>query len=149
MANGAMAHHPIVGLWQYTDTLGEAPDLFLEMFHADGTYLTGGGPEPGVAFGIWRTTGDTSGEVVIISLDINPTETLEAGTTTFRSTLQVDETGRTLTYSDSTIDVRDAFGILLFADSFDFPPSTRVTFDANPATGSTMVGTPEAGTPTS
>jgi len=72
------------------------------------------------------------------------------GTATFRFAVEVDAAGTTVTHSGGTIDVRDPYGTPLFpAGPFDILSSTRVTFDVNPATDSTVTeAPPAAATPT-
>jgi len=149
-----MAAHPLVGLWQFNGALDPAqgPSPGFETYHADGTYFSWGGPDTGAAVGIWRPTGERTAEALWIATDIDPSlgSGAQPGTATFRATAEVDATGTTLTYAGGSIDVRDVHGAVLFAsDEFPVPTSTRVTFDVNPATGSTVTqATPAAGTPT-
>ena len=156
-ASADMATHPVVGLWQFNGTPDPAsgPQPGFETYHADGTYFTWGGLNTGSAQGLWRPTGARTAEVLWVAIDTDPFPggTEARGTATFHFTIEVDEADTTLTYSAGTLDVRDSYGTPLFpAGPFESPASTRVTFDVNPATGSTvteMPATPDAGTPTS
>ena len=142
----ALATHPLVGLWQYNSAEPEqAPDWFVEIFHADGTYAVWGGLSIGAAQGLWRPTGARTAEMLLVWRDTDLSVEIEgSGTTTFRTALTVDDASALLTRSSSTIDIRDPYGAPVFSREFPLGPSTRVTFDRNPATGSTI---PEA-TPT-
>ncbi len=152
----AMASHPVVGLWQ-TDARdpGNAPEWQFEVFHADGTYVRWGGLAIGAALGIWRPTGEHTAEVLLVWRDTDPFPggTEGPGTAAFRFDLEVDESGTTITASGGTLDARDANGVHLFPPGpFETGPSTRVTFDNNPMTGSTVTtpatpATPEVATP--
>jgi len=149
-----METHPVVGLWQFIggEQPTQEPSPGFEIFHADGTYVTWGDLDTGGGVGIWRPTGERTADALWIFEDIAPATGSgnQPGTATFRATIEVDETGSTLTYSNGSIEVRDVSGTVLFStDDFDVPASTRVTFDHNPMTGSTVTGTPEAGTPAS
>jgi len=156
-ASADVATHPVVGLWQFHGTPDPAlgPQPGFETYHADGTYFTWGGLNTGCAQGLWRPTGDRTAEVLWVAIDTDPFPggTEARGTATFHFTLEVNDADTTLTYSAGTLDVRDSYGTPLFpAGPFESPASTRVTFDVNPPTGSTvteMPATPDAGTPTS
>ena len=154
------ATHPIVGLWQYDSGWPPQPgdpDWAFQIFHADGTFTTWGGLNIGTALGIWRSTGERTGELIIIWRDTDPNlgGAEGPGTATFHFDLEVDAADTTLTFSNGTIDVRDPYGTHLFPPgSFgggvsDIRPVTRVTFDRNPMTGSTVTApaTPTAATP--
>ena len=145
----AMANHPIVGLWQEVaggPDAAQMPWLF-SVFHADGTYQSWNGLDSGAALGIWRPTGARAVELLCVYQDTDPTTTSEVpGTATFRIALALD--GDALKGSGN-LDVRIPNGAPIVAVP-DFPwVATRVTFDRNPATGSTITqATPTAGTPT-
>jgi hypothetical protein len=69
-------------------------------------------------------------------------------TLTFRHTAEVDETGDAMTL-DGDLDIRDRVGTQVAAIPGVEGISTRVTFDVNPATGSTASQAPDAAaTPT-
>ena len=150
-----IAKHPVVGLWQYDGGFGTvpgAPDWCFSIYHADGTYLTWGGLNVGAALGLWRPTGERTGEVLFVWTDTDPfPDGVEGpGTAVFRFDLEVDEAGTTVTYMNGAIDARDPYGTPLFPPGpFEQGHATRVTFDANPATGGTATApaTPTASTP--
>ena len=152
-ATTELATHPVVGLWQFNGALDPAqgPSPGFEIYHGDGTYTSWGGSTAGGAQGIWRPSGARTAEVLFIWVDTNPfpSEDEDRGTATFRHTVEIDEANTTMAYVDGTIDVRDPYGTLLFpAGPSEAPTSTRVTFDVNPMTGSTVTdATPEAATP--
>lgn len=154
----SMADHPIVGLWQFDGGFPSNPgdpDWTFEIFHADGTFLTWGGLQVGTGLGIWRPTGERTAELLLVWRDTDPFPggTEGPGTAAFRFDLEVDESGTTITASGGTLDARDANGVHLFPPGpFETGPSTRVTFDNNPMTGSTVTtpatpATPEDATP--
>jgi hypothetical protein len=148
-----MATHPVVGLWQFdagTPAPVENPDpnWAYEIFHADGTHITWVGLEVGSALGIWRPTGERTAETLGIFRDTDPSMEQGPGTATFQRSVEVDATGNTMSSSGTTIDVRDPMGKLIVAQPFQDQILTRITFDVNPTTGST-VATPTAATPTS
>jgi len=154
-----MATHPLVGLWQYDSgwppKAGD-PDWAFVIYHADGTSTTWGGLNIGVAQGIWRPTGERTAETLWIWRDTDPFlgGTEGPGTATFRHDVEISEDGTNFVQSNGTIDARDPYGTHLFPPGpfggvSDVRPVTRVTFDVNPATGSTITSaaTPTAGTP--
>ena len=147
---GDTAGHPMVGLWQLdpgpNPPTGSRFDFFL--VHADGTYHEWGGLAVGSALGIWRPTGERTADLMLNYVDTDPTTKTETpGTATFRTKIQIDDAGNAST-ADGDLDLRDENGTLILT-----PPvhatATRITFDHNPATGSTIPATPGAGTPTS
>ena|GEM_PF-6432064 len=146
--DAALTTHSVVGLWQEVAGGPDAsvmPWLF-SIFHDDGTYQSWNGLDSGAALGIWRSTGEGTVELLCIYQDTDPTTTSElAGTATFRIALALD--GDALA-GNGTLDVRAPDGSSLL-ELPDFPwVATRVTFDNNPATGSTVSTPPEAATPT-
>jgi hypothetical protein len=151
--DAAMATHPVVGLWQHNGGPPDAPDWAFKLFHADGTYVYWGGLNVGAALGIWRPTGERTAEMLEIWRDTDPSPggTEGPGTAAFRFDLDVSEDGATLTYSNGAVNLRDPYGAPLIPPGpFENGPSTRVTFDVNPATGSTVTApaTPAVATPT-
>jgi hypothetical protein len=146
---GDMAAHPIVGLWQLdpgpNSPTGSKFDFFL--VHSDGTYNEWGGLAVGVALGIWRPTGERTAELMHIYVDTDPTTKTETlGTATFRTKVQIDDTGNAYT-ADGDLDLRDDNGVPIVTLPAHWT-AMRITFDHNPATGSTIPATPTAGTPT-
>ncbi len=143
-----MDAHPIVGLWQ-NKTTGPGSDVMpwtFSQFHADGTYLEWNGLGAGTALGIWRPAGERTADLLFIYRDTDPTTQTEGlGTATFRMTVEVDETGDALAF-DGDLDVRDPAGNVLVNIPDANWTATRVTFDNNPATGSTVIA---PATPTS
>ena len=140
---GGPAPHPIVGLWQFDASLDPAlgPLPTFEIYHGDGTYTSWGGPDAGTTQGIWRATGERSVEVLRIATETDafPESGPNPGTATTRVGAEVSADGATLTYGKGTFDSRDVRGVVqLTTDRMTFPPSTRVTFDNNPMTGSTV-----------
>lgn len=149
----ATAKHPVVGFWQNKTTGPDSnvmPWVFC-LFHADGTYHDWNGLGAGSALGIWRPAGERAVDLLFIYRDTDPTTATEGlGTATFRMTVTVDDTGNALTY-DGNLDVRDPAGALLLTIPDAHWTATRVTFDRNPASGSTATAqaTPTAATPKS
>ena len=102
----AMAMHPVVGVW-VEETAAEHPFALLDLtaFHADGT-VTDSHPLAGTGIGIWRPTGERSGEQVIKFQNISETPgTFVPGTSTFTGTFTIDEGGDTLAY-EGIVDLR-------------------------------------------
>lgn len=148
-AAAEMAKHPIVGFWQLDSgpnpPTGRRFDFLL--IHADGTHNDWNGLAAGSALGIWRPTGERTADFLSIYLDTDPSTAAEAiGTATFRMTITVDDTGDAYT-ADGSLDLRDANGAPIVTLPAHWT-CVRITFDHNPATGSTMA-TPTAATPTS
>src|SRR4051794_18080473 len=145
----AMANHPFVGFWQL-DPDPNSPTghkTGFTLVHADGTTTHWGGLGDGAALGIWRPTGERTADSLGIFMDIDPTTKTETpGTTTFVMQITIDEAGDRHT-ADGSLDARDDDGNPLVMLPAHWAAS-RITFDHNPATGST-VATPQAGTPTS
>jgi hypothetical protein len=144
-----MAKHPVVGFWQNRVTGPDAATMpwTFSLYHADGTYHEWNGLDAGAALGIWRPAGERTAELLFIYQDTDPTTATETpGTATFRMTIDADDTGDALS-AKGNLDVRDPAGTLLLTIPDAKWTSTRVTFDHNPATGSTAV-TPTDATPT-
>ena len=137
----AMAHHPIVGLWSGSATVGTTPGpRSITAFHGDGT-LTSLNSFGGTGVGAWQASGERAVQLVLTFYNIAQVagEFVE-GTVTVRGVWTVDEAGTTLA-EESTIDIRAADGTVVA----NFPITAtfeRMTADAPP-----LVGTPEA-TPT-
>src|SRR5687767_10492027 len=62
----AMAGHPVVGAWRWTNNPGTEHEFFsFAIFVADGTYVETG-EDSFVIVGEWRATGEQTAELVII-----------------------------------------------------------------------------------
>lgn len=134
---GAMATHPIVGLWQSYGMIAPGPLLTLTAFHADGTLVVWEGLRTGTQLGIWQPTGECTADVLFIGIDTDPSPDAEVpGTATIRGIATIDDSGNQISY-ESKKDVRDAYGMFMFDTDSSFAPATRVTFEYNPMTGST------------
>lgn len=144
-----MAKHPVVGLWQNAVTgpdAAERPWTF-GVFHADGTYQDWGGLATGTGLGLWRPTGERTADLLSVVQDTDPTSATDtSGTATFRMAVEVDATDDAMTLA-GTLDVQAPDGGLIVAIPEARWTASRVTFDRNPATGSTS-GTATAATPT-
>jgi hypothetical protein len=102
----AMATHPLVGVW-FEEFDPEHPGARLDVtaFHADGT-ATESHPIAGTGIGIWRPTGERTGEQVIKFQNVSDTPgTFVPGTSTFTGTFTIDEGGDTLAY-EGIVDLR-------------------------------------------
>ena len=90
----ALASHPVVGLWRFTN--GEGEDTFpsLGIFHADGTYVEDYPDASSFSLGLWRPTGERSAEVTIYQNYIVDDKLVNGEG---RWTVEVDETGEALT----------------------------------------------------
>ena len=136
----AMSTHPVVGAWILA-AVRATPNTGYAIFHADGTY-TEVNPDTGTGVGVWRPTGERSGELINkwpnISTDA---ETYVPGTSTLRVTFDVDEQG--MTYSGTYhIDLTAPDGGLMASSEGKFE-ATRLTIETLSS------ATPEAATPTS
>jgi len=90
----SMAGHPVVGLWRFTNEVGDATFPSLGVFHADGTYVEDYPDESSFSLGLWRPSGERSAEVTVYQNQIVD-EKLTNGEG--RWTVEVDETGNALT----------------------------------------------------
>ena len=93
-AQESMAGHPVVGLWRFTNEVGDATFPSLGVFHADGTYVEDYPDESSFSLGLWRPTGERTAEVTVYQNQIVD-EKLTNGEG--RWTVAVDETGNALT----------------------------------------------------
>ena len=93
-AQDAMASHPVVGLWRFTNEVGDATFPSLGIFHADGTYIEDYPDESSFSLGLWRPTGPRSAEVTVYQNQIVD-DKLTNGEG--RWTVEVDESGNALT----------------------------------------------------
>ena len=116
-----------------------------QIYHADGTMSSWNAGLTAGVLGLWRSTGERTADVLWVMQDVTDDGAL---TLTFRLTFEVDETGDRLT-GTGDLDIRDADGVQVAAIPGVEITSTRVTFDVNPATGSTASQAPDAAaTPT-
>jgi len=102
----ALATHPLVGTW-FEEFDPEHPGALLDIsaFHADGT-VTESHPFAGTGIGIWRPTGERTGEQVVKFQNISDTPgTFVPGTSTFMGTFTIDEGGETLAF-EGIVDLR-------------------------------------------
>jgi hypothetical protein len=143
----AMATHPIVGAWRWTNDPGDPIPFTYAIFHADGTYQEVAGHD--TAIGVWHPTGERSVDVIEVFQDIDPfSDAYEPGTVVVRTSMEVDATGDAAsgTYS---VDVRTLEGAPVFSARDLAGSLTRVTEAfvdslATPVAGTAMVGTPTA-----
>ena len=144
---GDLAVHPMVGLWQLPIIGPDAtasPWAF-QVYHADGTMSSWNAGLTAGVLGLWRPTGERTADVLWVMQDVADDG---AFTLTFRLAFEIDETGDRLTYTGG-LDIRDADGLQVAASPGVEGTSTRLTFDVNPATGSTASPAPDAAaTPT-
>src|SRR5215212_8026082 len=68
-ADVAMVNHPIVGAWWWENISGDPFDDSYAVFGSDGTYVEETS-YIGAGIGSWQTTGDRSGDLLIIYQDI-------------------------------------------------------------------------------
>ena len=109
----AMATHPLVGVW-FEEFAPEHPGELLDVaaFHADGT-ITESHPIAGTGIGIWRPTGERTGEQVVKFQNVSDTPgTFVPGTSTFTGTFTIDAGGDTLAY-EGIVDLRAMDGTSL------------------------------------
>ncbi len=136
---GVSAPHPVVGAWMLA-TVRATPNTGYAIFHADGTY-TEENPDTGTGFGVWRATGERSGELINKWPNIN-TEggTYLPGTSTLRVTFTVNADG--MSYSgEYQLDLTSPDGALMASTEGVFE-AIRLTIDTASS------ATPEAATPT-
>ena len=146
-AAAEMASHPLVGLWQLPIIGPDAPvsPWAFQIYHADGTMSSWNAGLTAGVLGLWRPTGERTADVMWVMQDLTDDGAL---TLTFRLTFELDETGDRLT-GTGDLDIRDADGVQVSAIPGVEITSTRLTFDVNPATGSTASQGPDAAaTPT-
>jgi hypothetical protein len=123
--------HPAVGAWRFAGT-GPMGDYVL--VHQDGTLIRLN-PAFGVGVGVWRATGELTGEGVAIFLDTDDSVTAVApGTKTERITVEANATGATLAASFAQADGEPT------GDRAEGVTGTRLTVES-------MTGTPAAATP--
>jgi hypothetical protein len=138
----AMATHPVVGGWQFTNDAGEGNTFpSLGIFHADGTY-TEVLPDQSVLTGVWQPTGERTAALTLFSNYLID-DKLAHGEGRF--TLEVDETGNAMSQAGVFVG-RFEDGSIEFAAEVQ-SPGTRLEV-APMVSLEELVGTPVAGTPT-
>jgi len=139
----AMARHPIVGVW-VEEFDPEHPGALLDVFacHADGT-VTESHPLAGTGIGIWRPTGERTGEQVVKYQNISETPgTNVPGTSTFTGAFTIDAGGDTLAY-EGIVDLRAVDGTSVASFPISGRGVRRMTME------SAVPPTAPAATPTS
>jgi hypothetical protein len=145
----ATATHPLAGAWTIVTDLGEDTFPSVAIFHADGTY-TEVLPWGQVLLGAWQPTGERTAVMTMIFNYLVDEELVEGQG---RATLEVDETGNTLSV--------ESVGVGRFRDGrIDFTdegfPTTGTRLEAGPMlsldeliamTEPPGAATPAAGTP--
>jgi hypothetical protein len=138
----AMATHPVVGGWRFTNDAGEGNTFpSLGIIHADGTY-TEVLPDGSVLTGVWQPTGERTADLTLFS-NYLVDDKLAHGEGRF--TLEVDETGNAIIESGIFVG-RFEDGTIEFAAEVQ-SPGTRLEV-APMVSLEELVGTPVAGTPT-
>lgn len=89
-----LATHPVVGLWRFTNVVGDATFPSLGIFLADGSYIEDYPDESSFSLGLWRPTGERSAEVTVYQNYIVDDRLVNGEG---RWTVEVDATGDTLT----------------------------------------------------
>ena len=100
--DASLTEHPIVGAW-VIDVDADDPENppALVIFHDDGTYLQA---DPGGSAGVgtWEPTGSTTADLTALFHEVDENDDF-AATTIVRATVEVDDTGDTLT-AEYTLD---------------------------------------------
>ena len=60
-----MAHHPVVGLWRFTNEVETPPSPPSASSTPTGTYIEDYPDESSFSLGLWRPTGERSAEVTV------------------------------------------------------------------------------------
>jgi hypothetical protein len=122
---GAMAAHPVVGVWRTTvSNQGEAPFSSLSTFHADGTY-TEVLPDGLVLTGLWQPTGERTATLTGY-LNYFIGDRLVEGAV--RLTVEVDETGNALTEEGTFVGLYDDDSVAIAVES----PATGIRLEVLP-----------------
>ena len=138
----AMAMHPVVGGWRFTNDAGEGNTFpSLAIFHSDGTY-TEVLPDGGNLTGVWQPTGDRTADLTFFTNYIVEDKLVQGEG---RFSLEVDETGNALSQAGVFVG-RFEDGSIEFAAEVQ-SPGTRLEV-APMVSLAELVGTPVAGTPT-
>jgi hypothetical protein len=101
----SMTTHPVVGMWRFSNELGDVSFPSLAIFHADGTYIEDYPDESSYSMGVWEPTGERT---VILTLYQNYVIDDKLANLEGRLTAEVDETGDTL--------IRDGTFVGIFED---------------------------------
>jgi hypothetical protein len=116
------ADSPLVGAWWWENISDDPFDDSYAILHADGTYVEETS-YIGAGIGSWEVTGERSADLTIVFQDIegglDPDEpaAFTPGTVTFWLSLELDETGDTLT-ATGPVEIRSPDGTLV--DQFTF-----------------------------
>ena len=148
----ATTTHPLAGAWTFVSGVGEEAFPSVVIFHADGTYIEVL-PWGAVLLGAWQPTGErtaTLTQIINFFADDDPSRLVQGQG---RATVEVDETGNTLTF-ESVFVGRFKDGTIDFTD--EGLPTTGTRLEAGPMlsldelialTEPPGAATPAAGTP--
>lgn len=148
--DAVMAAHPVVGVWQVVTGVGEDTFPSVVILYADGTY-TEVLPWGSIVIGAWQPTGERTIVFAQVFNSLTDDGELIEGQT--RGTMEVDETGATLTVETVSVG-RFQDGRIDFTD--DRTPTTATRLTARPMltldellalTETPGAATPTAGTP--
>jgi hypothetical protein len=126
-ASAQDARSPIVGAWFWENISDDPFDDSYAVFDSDGNYVEETS-YIGAGIGYWESTGDRSGDVVIVyqdidgGLDPDKPAAFAPGTITMWLALKIDESGGQMAAS-GPVEIRDTEGNLV--DAFEFVGSAR------------------------
>jgi hypothetical protein len=142
----AVATHPLVGAWQWSNNPNDPDARFsYAIFHDDGTY-TEFDPAIGVGIGVWQPTGARSADLTIVFQDIDPDAKVFApGWVSFWIAIDVDASGNAMT-GEGRLEARTPDGQVVTQFPYE-GFGTRLTVDTTAPLNRAMSGTPMAGTP--
>ena len=142
----ATATHPLVGAWQWSNNPDDPnASVTYAIFHADGTY-TEYDPNIGVGIGVWRPTGERTGDLTIVFQDIDPAPEVAApGWVSFWIAIEVDDSGDAMT-GQGNAQARTPDGSVVAELPYE-GFGTRLTVDTKAPLNLTAAGTPGASTP--
>jgi hypothetical protein len=142
----AMADHPIVGAWQWSNHPGDPnASVTYAIFHDDGTY-TEYDPNIGVGIGVWKPTGERTADLTIVFQDIDPAAGVFApGWASFWISISVDDTGNVMT-GEGSVEAQTPDGTVVAEFPYDGFGS-RLTVETTTPLNLAMSATPGAGTP--
>jgi hypothetical protein len=137
----AMATHPLVGAWQWSNNPGDPTASYTyAIFHDDGTY-TEYDPNLGVGIGVWRPTGEHTADLTIVFQDIDPSQEVFApGWGSFWMTIEVDAGGSAMR-ADGNLEARTPDGTVVAQLPYT-GFGTRLTVDTKTPLNMGMAGTP-------